>query len=98
MTIHSQMQENTWIVSIEGRLDTNTSPELEEFLKSQLEGKKEVVLDFAALDYISSAGLRVLLATQKQMNQQGSLKIRNISETIQEIFEVTGFSDILEIE
>lgn len=98
MTIQSQLNEDTFLVSLEGRLDTNTSPELDEFLEGHIEGVKELVFDFSTLEYISSAGLRVLLAAQKQMNQQGSMVIKNVNETIMEIFEVTGFSDILTIE
>ncbi len=86
----------TFILS--GRLDTTTAPELEEQLKKELDGVEELVFDFADLEYISSAGLRVLLSAQKIMNKQGSMKVINSSEEINEIFEVTGFSDILTIE
>ena len=86
----------TFILS--GRLDTTTAPELEEQLKKELDGVEELVFDFADLVYISSAGLRVLLSAQKIMNKQGSMKVINSSEEINEIFEVTGFSDILTIE
>ncbi|MBR0132480.1 MAG: STAS domain-containing protein [Lachnospiraceae bacterium] len=81
-----------------GRLDTTTAPELEEQLKKEIDGVEELVFDFADLEYISSAGLRVLLSAQKIMNKQGSMKVINSSEEINEIFEVTGFSDILTIE
>lgn len=81
-----------------GRLDTTTAPELEEQLKKEIDGVEELVFDFADLEYISSAGLRVLLSAQKIMNKQGSMKVINSSEEINEIFEVTGFSDILNIE
>ncbi len=84
-------------VSLTGRLDTVTSPDLEKELKEFIEGTAELVLDFNELDYISSAGLRVLLSAQKIMNKQGSMKLINVSESIMEIFEVTGFSDILTI-
>ena len=84
--------------ALEGRLDTVTAPELEKELRESLEGVRELTLDFSKLEYISSAGLRVLLAAQKLMNQQGSLKVTNVNETIMEIFEVTGFSDILTIQ
>ncbi|MBQ4361853.1 MAG: STAS domain-containing protein [Lachnospiraceae bacterium] len=84
-------------VSLTGRLDTVTSPDLEKELKEFIEGTTELVLDFNELDYISSAGLRVLLSAQKIMNKQGSMKLINVSESIMEIFEVTGFSDILTI-
>ena len=83
---------------LEGRLDTITSPELEKQLLSSLDNVKELVLDFEALDYLSSAGLRVLLSTQKRMSRQGSMKLVHVNQTILEIFEVTGFSDILTIE
>ena len=85
-------------VSLAGRLDTTTAPELEKELRDSLDGVTELSLDFAGLDYISSAGLRVLLAAQKIMNKQGSMKIAHVNETIMEIFEVTGFTDILTIE
>ena len=85
-------------IAIEGRLDTTTAPELEASLKESFEGLEKLVLDFAALDYLSSAGLRVLLAAQKTMNKQGEMVVRNVNETISEIFEVTGFSDVLTIE
>lgn len=85
-------------ISLEGRLDTTTAPELERELKGSLDGVSDLTLDFAGLEYISSAGLRVLLSTQKIMNKQGKMRIRKVNETIMEIFEVTGFSDILTIE
>lgn len=86
------------IFALDGRLDTITAPELENELKASLDGVNELTLNLAGLEYISSAGLRVLLSTQKIMNKQGRMMIRNVSETIMEIFEVTGFSDILTIE
>ena len=81
-----------------GRLDTTTAPELEKELKASLDGVDELVFDMASLEYISSAGLRVLLSVQKIMNKQGTMKVLHVNETIMEIFEVTGFSDILVIE
>ena len=81
-----------------GRLDTSTAPELEEEVKGISEDVKELEFDFANVDYISSAGLRVLLAAQKLMNKQGEMKVTNVNETISEIFEVTGFSEILTVE
>lgn len=96
MTIIKEIKESAMNVALEGRLDTTTAPELEAEL--QLEGITELVLDFEKLDYVSSAGLRVLLATQKVMNRQGSMLIRNVNEGIMEIFEITGFVDILTIE
>ena len=84
--------------ALSGRVDTTTAPELEQEIKSSLDGVTELTLDMKELDYISSAGLRVLLAAQKLMNKQGEMTIRNVNETVMEIFEVTGFSDILTIE
>ena len=85
-------------VALEGRLDTTTAPELESELKASLGGIKALTLDFEKLEYISSAGLRVLLSTQKTMMGQGEMVLINVGEAISEIFEVTGFSDILNIE
>lgn len=84
--------------AIEGRLDTTTAPQLEGEIKGALTGVTELVLDFSQLEYLSSAGLRVILAAQKIMNKQGRMVIRHVNETILEVFEVTGFSDILTIE
>ena len=83
--------------ALEGRLDTVTAPELEQALKESLEGMTELTLDMEKLEYISSAGLRVLLAAQKQMSKQGEMKLTHVGETILEIFEVTGFNEILTI-
>ena len=85
-------------LALEGRLDTTTAPQLEGELKDALEGITDLELDFQNLEYLSSAGLRVLLAAQKTMNKQGSMVIRHVNETIQEVFEVTGFVDILTVE
>ena len=85
-------------LALTGRLDTTTAPELEKELKASLDGINDLVFDMASLEYISSAGLRVLLSTQKIMNRQGNMKVLHVNETIMEIFEVTGFSDILTIE
>lgn len=82
---------------LEGRLDTMTAPALEKELKDSLSGLSKLTLDFEKLEYISSAGLRVLLGAQKQMAGQGEMKLVHVNETIMEIFEVTGFSDILTI-
>ncbi len=86
------------IVNLEGRLDTSTSPQLENDLKANIDGVSELIFDIKDLQYISSAGLRVLLSAQKIMNKQGSMVIRNSGEEVKEIFDVTGFSDILTIE
>lgn len=98
MTITKNQNGTSLEIAIEGRLDTMTAPELEAELKSSLDGIENLTLDFSALDYISSAGLRILLATQKQMNRCGEMKITHANESIMEIFEVTGFTDILTIE
>ena len=98
MTIIKERNESALALALEGRLDTVTAPELEKELKGSLDGVSELTLDFAGLEYISSAGLRVLLSAQKIMNKQGSMKLKNVNETIMEIFEVTGFTDILTIE
>ena len=81
-----------------GRVDTITAPQLEEEIKSSLDGVTNLVFDMAGLKYISSAGLRVLLSTQKVMNRQGEMVLKNVNEDIMEIFDVTGFVDILNIE
>ena len=98
MTIHQEKNGNALTVALEGRLDTMTAPELEETLKEALTGVEALTFDFEKLDYISSAGLRVLLAAQKAMNRQGTMKVTHVNEIISEIFDVTGFSDILTIE
>ena len=83
--------------ALEGRLDTVTAPELENSIQESLPGLEELILDFSKLDYISSAGLRVLLSAQKIMNKQGSMKLTHVNEAVMDIFEVTGFTDILTI-
>ena len=98
MTIEKNLNGAELIVKVVGRLDTTTAPELEASLKESFEGLEKLVLDFSELDYLSSAGLRVLLQAQKTMNKQGEMVVRNVNETISEIFEVTGFSDVLTIE
>ena len=98
MTINKESQDKKLVVSIEGRLDTTTAPELEEELKNSLDGVEELELNLTDLEYISSAGLRVLLAAQKTMNAQGSMKVTGVNDVVMEVFEVTGFSDILTIE
>ena len=85
-------------VVLEGRLDTTTAPQLEAELKTAVDGVEDLIFDIEKLQYISSAGLRVLLSAQKVMNKQGSMVVRKASEEVKEIFEVTGFSDILTIE
>ena len=97
MNINKIEKGTELIIELEGRLDTTTSPELEKELKQSLSGVTSLILDMDKLDYISSAGLRVLLSAQKEMNKQGSMVIKNVNDTIMEIFEVTGFVDILTI-
>ena len=98
MTINKTSNGTELTVALEGRLDTTTAPQLEAEMKTVLPNVKELTFDFSKLDYISSAGLRVLLSTQKVMNKQGSMRITNVNETIMEVFDVTGFVDILTIE
>lgn len=98
MTINKNVEGSRLALELEGRLDTVTTPKLEAELKQSLNDVTELIFDFSNLEYISSAGLRVLLAAQKTMNKQGSMVIKNVNETIMEVFDVTGFSDILSIE
>ena len=98
LNIEKRSKDSTLTIALSGRLDTNTAADLEKELKSSLDGVTELVFDFAALDYISSAGLRVLLYGQKTMSKLGETKVVHVNETIMEIFEITGFSDILTIE
>lgn len=98
MFIHQQKNGAELTISLKGRLDTTTAPMLENELKAGLDGVESLVLDFAELSYLSSAGLRVLLIAQKQMSEQGKLVVRHVNESVMEIFEITGFSDILTIE
>ncbi len=98
MTIEKTVEGTELNLALTGRLDTTTAPQLETELKRSIGGVESLVLDFAGLEYLSSAGLRVLLAAQKVMNKQGKMVIRNVNETISEVFEITGFSDILTIE
>ncbi len=98
LTIEKTLNAPALTVALIGRLDTTTAPELEKELKASLDGITELTFDLAALEYISSAGLRVLLSAQKTMNRQGTMKLTHVNETIMEIFEVTGFSDILTVE
>ena len=98
MTIEKKLNGTELTITIAGRLDTTTAPTLESEYKQSIAGVTKLVLDFTALEYLSSAGLRVLLGAQKMMNKQGEMVIRNVNETISEIFEVTGFIDILTVE
>ncbi len=97
MTINKKQENDKLTLQIEGRLDTLTAPELEEVIKNVVDGQSELEFDFKNLEYISSAGLRVLLAAQKIMSEQGKMYITGASEDILDIFEITGFSEILEV-
>ena len=98
MTITKNQEGSNLTVKLEGRLDTMTAPELEKSLAGSLDGVTDLTFDMEGLEYISSAGLRVLLATQKTMNKQGTMKVCKVQEMVMEVFEVTGFNDILTIE
>ncbi len=98
MTITKNQNGTHLDLALAGRLDTTTAPQLEAELRQSVDGVTELTLDFGELEYLSSAGLRVLLSAQKVMNKQGTMVLRNVNETIMEIFEVTGFADILTIQ
>lgn len=98
MEIRKQADSDQLVVTLTGRLDTITAPQLEKELKEDIHKVTSLCFDFEALEYISSAGLRVLLSAQKIMNRQGSMVVRNVNEAVMEIFEVTGFKDLLTIE
>ena len=98
MTIEKKQAGSELVVALEGRLDTMTAPELEAELSKSLAGSESLELDFSTLDYISSAGLRVLLSAHKTMNPKGGMKVTHVNEIVREVFDVTGFSDILTIE
>lgn len=98
MTIYKETAGSTLSLKIQGRLDTITAPQLEAELKTSIGDVKELILDLEELEYISSAGLRVFLSAQKIMNKQGGMIVRHANETVTEIFEVTGFVDILTLE
>ena len=98
MTIEKKINGEALTLIVSGRLDTQTAPELEKELDSELSGLKELTFDFANLEYVSSAGLRVILKAQKAMNAQGSMKLTGVNDSIMEVFDITGFLDILTIE
>ena len=98
MNIEKIQNGTNYTLNISGRLDTTTAPQLEAELAPCLKDATALTLDFEKLEYISSAGLRVLLSAQKTMNKQGKMALKNVNETVMEVFEVTGFSDILTIE
>ena len=98
MTIEIKRNSEETTIQLAGRLDTNTAPALDKTISNDIDGTKNLVLDFKNLEYISSAGLRVLLAAQKKMQKIGSMKLINVREEVMEVFEMTGFADILTIE
>ena len=98
MEVKKELQGTTLTVQISGRLDASNAAELTNELNASLGGVKDLILDFKGLDYVASAGLRVLLTAQKRMNKQGSMKIRNVSDTVMEVLEMTGFADLMNIE
>jgi len=98
MTITKNKNGNELTLTLAGRLDTTTAPQLEAEIKDSIDGVTDLTMDFAELEYISSAGLRVLLSAQKTMNKQGSMTLKNVCDDIKEVFEITGFSDILTVE
>ena len=98
MTIEIKKNAEETILEIVGRLDTTTAPALDKTIKEDIPNTKNLILDLSGLEYISSAGLRVLLGAQKKMQQIGSMKVRNVCEAVMEVFEMTGFADILVIE
>lgn len=98
MDIKKTKNDTTLTLAIQGRIDTTTAPHLEAELRSDIDGVTELYLDFTGVEYISSAGLRVLLSAQKLMSRQGKMVLSHVNESVMEVFEVTGFSDILTIE
>ena len=98
MTITKNQNGTDLELSLEGRLDTMTAPELEAELKNSMDGIESLTLDFSKLDYISSAGLRVILSAHKAMSSKGGMKVKHVNEIVQEVFDVTGFADILTVE
>lgn len=98
MTIEKKLNGTELEMILTGRMDTNTAPQFETELKNNVSGVEKLILNFENLEYISSAGLRVILSAQKMMNKQGEMIIRNVNEVISEVFEITGFMDILTVE
>jgi anti-sigma B factor antagonist len=98
MTINKSMENDKLTVNVQGRLDTATAPELEQALQESMADANELVIDLEGLEYMSSAGLRILLASHKAMSAKRGMKVINVNDIIAEIFEITGFSDILDIE
>lgn len=97
MKINKKQNDNELVISLEGRLDTNTAPDLEKELSS-LDNVKKLIFDLKKLEYISSAGLRIILSCKKIMTDKGEMIIKNVNDSIKEVFEITGFTDILTIE
>ena len=98
MTIDKKKEGNRLVLAVSGRRDTMTAPELENVIKDNMDGVEELILDFKDLEYISSAGLRVVLGARKAMGNKGSFAVRNLCSDVREIFDITGFSDIITIE
>ena len=98
MNIKKTLVQDTLTIALEGRLDTGSAPELEDTLESSLDGVNKLVFDLDKLDYLSSAGLRVLLSAHKRMVGQGGMILRNVGETVKDVFDITGFTDFLTIE
>ena len=98
MTIDVKKENGKVLMAVNGRLDTTTAPALDKAIAECMKDEKHLVLDLGSMEYISSAGLRVLLTAQKMMMKTGSMKVKNVREEIMDIFEMTGFADILDIE
>lgn len=96
--IDKNENENAMTIALEGRLDTAAAPELDKIVDTELEGVKSLIFDMAKLEYISSSGIRVILKALKTMNEQGAMKLINVNDTVMEVFDITGFLDILTIE
>ncbi len=98
MKINKDLKDGKLVLSIEGEINSFTAPELEEVIKNDLNGVKSLVLDLKDVEYLSSAGLRVLLVAHKVMAKQGKMSLRNVNKSVMEVFDITGFSNILDIE
>lgn len=98
MTITNERNNGCLTIAIEGRLDTTTAPQLEKFLSENMDGVRDMVIDMEKLEYVSSAGLRVFLGAHKKMSKLGTMKLINVCDEVMEVFDMTGFTDILDIE
>ena len=98
MTIEIKRNAEETVIKLEGRLDTTTAPALDKAINEDIGDAKNLIIDLNGLEYISSAGLRVLLAAQKKLQKIGSMKVKNVCEEVMEVFEITGFADILVVE